>query len=316
MPIRVFRRYPASNMSLRLEMLQVARLAPKVLGDATELIGHFLREQLNEDGGFRDRTGRSDLYYTVFGLESLLALSPAPSPAETKFLSKVGSYLSGHGDGQTLDFVHLCCLARCWASAGTMGLASLPADRARGIATRLSGYRAADGGFHADRGADRGTAYGAFLGLGAYQDLGVALDDGDSLVEALRNSRTADGVWANDPRVAQGSTNATAAALTVLNNQGQCLPREAAEWLARRQHGEGGFKAMPQAPLPDLLSTATALHALSAYDWDMEPFREKHLDFVDSLWTNEGAFHGNWTDDDLDAEYTYYGLLTLGHLSV
>ena len=55
-------------MSLRLEMLQVARLACKVLGDSTELTRRFLYGQINEDGGFKDRAGKSDLYYTVFGL--------------------------------------------------------------------------------------------------------------------------------------------------------------------------------------------------------------------------------------------------------
>ena len=49
-------------------MLQVARVAPKVLGDATELVRNFLASQQNPDGGFRDRDGESDLYYTVFGL--------------------------------------------------------------------------------------------------------------------------------------------------------------------------------------------------------------------------------------------------------
>jgi len=33
------------------------------------------------------------------------------------------------------------------------------------------------------------------------------------------------------------------------------------------------------------------------------------------LWTNRGGFYGNWLDDTLDCEYTYYGLLALGHLS-
>ena len=36
----------------------------------------------------------------------------------------------------------------------------------------------------------------------------------------------------------------------------------------------------------------------------------------DSLWNAAGGFHGNWTDDTLDCEYTYYGLLALGHLSL
>ena len=61
-------------MSLRLEMLQVARLAPKVLGESAELVRDFLLRQQNDDGGFGDRAGQSDLYYTVFGLDSLLAL--------------------------------------------------------------------------------------------------------------------------------------------------------------------------------------------------------------------------------------------------
>jgi hypothetical protein len=44
--------------------------------------------------------------------------------------------------------------------------------------------------------------------------------------------------------------------------------------------------------------------------------KERCLDFVDSLWSAEGGFHGHWADDHLDAEYTYYGLLALGHLSL
>ena len=55
-------------------MLQVARLAPKTLGDSRPLVERFFRSQLNADGGFRDRVGQSDLYYTVFGLEGLIAL--------------------------------------------------------------------------------------------------------------------------------------------------------------------------------------------------------------------------------------------------
>jgi hypothetical protein len=44
--------------------------------------------------------------------------------------------------------------------------------------------------------------------------------------------------------------------------------------------------------------------------------RERCLDFVDSVWNAEGGFHGHWADDHLDAEYTFYGLLALGHLSL
>jgi hypothetical protein len=68
--------------------------------------------------------------------------------------------------------------------------------------------------------------------------------------------------------------------------------------------------------MPDLLSTAVVLHALDGLQVDFTPLKEACLDFVDSLWVNEGGFHGHWADDELDLEYTYYGLLALGHLSL
>ena len=73
---------------------------------------------------------------------------------------------------------------------------------------------------------------------------------------------------------------------------------------------------MPGAPIPDLLSTATALHALAGLQCPCDGLREPCLDFIDSLWTNAGAFHGHWQDEGLDVEYTYYALLALGHLSL
>ena len=73
---------------------------------------------------------------------------------------------------------------------------------------------------------------------------------------------------------------------------------------------------IPDAPVPDLLSTATALHAISTLHAPLDPVRESCLDFIDSLWTNRGGFYGSWGDDAIDCEYTYYALLSLGHLSL
>ena len=70
----------------------------------------FLRERVNPDGGFQDRAGASDLYYTVFGLDALIALQE-PLPVE-----QTAAYLDRFGDGAGLDFVHLACLARAWAA--------------------------------------------------------------------------------------------------------------------------------------------------------------------------------------------------------
>ena len=80
-------------MSLRLEMLQVARVAPKVLGDAAELVRNFLASQQNPDGGFRDRDGESDLYYTVFGLDALAVFQAEPN------MDAIEQFLLTHGEG-------------------------------------------------------------------------------------------------------------------------------------------------------------------------------------------------------------------------
>ena len=113
-----------------------------------------------------------------------------------------------------------------------------------------------------------------------------------------------------------GYTNATAAAVTMLHQFDMPVHSETGIWLLNQLHLDGGFLAMPKAPIPDLLSTATTLHALACLDVVLVPSaKEKCLDFLDSLWSAEGGFHGHWADEHLDAEYTYYGLLALGHLT-
>jgi prenyltransferase beta subunit len=291
-------------------MLQVARLGPKVLGEATELVRDFFIRQQCADGGFPDRTGRSDLYYTVFGIEGLLALQ-APLPTEG-----LEPYLAAQGNGENLDFVHLCCLARCRTALVGNNPAALPATWKSAMASRVESFRSRDGGYNVLPAQAVGTAYGSFLGLAAYQDLGWPMPNPLGLVQCLKFLETADGAWANERGIKQGATNSTAAAVTLLRQLSLPINSAVGNWLMARQHPDGGFLAVPAAPLPDLLSTATALHALAGLQQDVSSIKERCLDFVDTLWTNEGGFHGHWGDDVLDCEYTYYGLLALGHLSL
>lgn len=297
-------------MSVRLEMLQVARLAPKILGESVDLVRNFLLTRLNDDGGFAARDGRSDLYYTVFGIEGLLALqAPLPVP-------KLESYLDHFGAGDRLDLVHLCCLARCRAAlAGQLPL-NVPSDWPTKIAGRIETFRAGDGAFNVIGGSAFGTAYGTFLALAAYQDLRLLPPNSLRLVQSLKFLETPDGAWANERGLHMGSTNATAAAVTTLLNLAMPISATVGNWLLDRHHRDGGFLAAPAAPMPDLLSTATTLHALAGLERDISAVREPCLDFIDTLWSNEGGFHGHWGDDALDCEYTYYGLLALGHLSL
>ena len=287
-------------------MLQVARLAPQQLGESRDLTAAYLRGRLNGDGGFMDRSGRSDLYYTVFGLEGLIALQE-PVPADP-----VAAFLRRFGDGEGLDFVHLACLARAWAAVSP-DLSCVPA---RAMLARLEQYRSDDGAYATAMGAKQGRVYASFLAMGVYEDLHATLPTPERLRAALGALRARDGGYTNQPGEAQGITTVTAAAVLLLRHLDAPLDAQLGMWLLDRCHASGGFVATPSTPIPDLLSTATALHALAALHVPVAGLKEACLDFVDSLWTNRGGFYGSWADDDADCEYTYYGLLALGHLSL
>jgi len=295
-------------VSLRLQLLQVARLAPRLLGDSTELVRDFYRRQFDERGAACDRSGKPDLYYTIFAIAGARALDLSPP------LDRTREWLLTFGDGQGLDLVHLGALARCWAE---FGREQRPKDIEDGLLNHLEKFRKPDGGYDGDPNLKHGTAYGAFVALGAWQDLGRTPPRLLDLVRCFKHLESSDGAWSNLPGMKIGALNATAGAVTIIRHLSFPVSQAVGQWLLAQAHPQGGFKAIPQAPVPDLLSTATALHALSAMDIRLQSqLHERCLDFIDTLWDASGGFHGNWTDDDLDAEYTFYGLLALGHLSL
>src|SRR5688572_20996573 len=124
-------------------MLQVARLAPTLLGESRDLVRDFYLRRLNPDGGFQNRAGESDLYYTVFGLEGLAAL-------EQEMPSTTPAYLTQFGNGEAQDFVHLTCLARAWATASRSGA---PLEVGGALLQRIEAFRSADGGYSVAAGA-------------------------------------------------------------------------------------------------------------------------------------------------------------------
>lgn len=292
-------------MSIRLEMLQVARLATQVLGESAALIEAFVRSKQHADGGFVDRNGESDLYYTSFAIDALTALQ-VPLPED-----ELKGYLTSFGTGEELDFVHLCCLSRCW-SALERNHPSVP-----GTLEKLESYRTEDGGYNQAPDAKTGSAYGAFLAYGAYADHGLTNPNVDGISSSLGSLLDEEkGGWANETTIPVANIPATAAAITIYRNLRQPIPPKTPQWMLESLHAQGGFAPFPCAPMPDLLSTAVALHALDGLQAPIEPIRESCLDFIDTLWTAEGGFYGTWDDDVLDIEYSYYGLLALGHLAL
>jgi len=294
-------------------MLRTAGQAKKRLNDAGRSVISFVGSLYSGIGGYRGRGEQGDLYYTVFAMEILLAL-------DAELLAEgIEAYLRSFRAGETLDLVHLACLARCWANLPGK---TAPSEVRTGILDRIEGCRRGDGGYSGRPEDEHSTVYHGFLALCAYQDLGKNLPDAPALAGSVLPG-------AGDP------TPVLAGAVVLLRNLGisiadvvagaeadrlceryRTVAGTVAQRLLDRYHEEGGFFAIPQVPLPDLLSTATALHALAVAGVSLDAVRTSCLAaYVTSLWSDLGGFRGMAGDDEIDCEYTYYGLLALGQLA-
>jgi prenyltransferase beta subunit len=287
-------------------MIDAARRAEIVLRHRKGNVAEFVRGCLHADGGFCNRNGESDPYYTVFGLGCMAALGGSISrPA-------VAAYLRRFGDGASLDLVHRASLARCWAHIG--GQALEPAVRAR-LLKHLAEHRTPDGGYAEALGGRRGTVYGCFLALGVHQDLRAEIPDRPGMLALLDSRRMGDGGYANDASGPVSTTTVTAAAVCLLREMGASVATASIEWLRQRSAPEGGFCVSAGMPVPDLLSTATALHAWATCGGDTRAHRDASVAYVLSLWRERGGFAGHEDDQQPDVEHTFYALLALGHLA-
>lgn len=294
-------------MTIRQELLLAATNGARSLGSGSSLTTHFIQGCLCADGGFcgRGRGQSSDLYYTVFGLECLLALGARLDA------TRLGSYLDAFGDGRKMDLVHLACLARCRANlADTLD----EREKRRAIATRLEAFRTSDGAYALAKGRSSGSAYGCFLALGAFQDLGEPPPPPESLAECLDGLAIRDGAYVNERSVPIGTTPATVAAMTTLRHLGRPIDGASIDWLLARSMPGGGFAAADGAPQADLLSTAVALHALAAAGVSIEPLRRDCLEFARRLQDASGGWRGADGDEATDCEYTFHAFVALGHL--
>jgi hypothetical protein len=56
-----------------------------------------------------------------------------------------------------------------------------------------------------------------------------------------------------------GALNATAGAVILIRHLGFPVNHAVGDWLLAQAHPQGGFRAVPGAPIPDLLSTAQSI---------------------------------------------------------
>ena len=270
--------------------------------DALELVLNFISSQQLDIGGFRGRSPEDDLYYTFFAVSILVVMGGLFNRAA------LVRYLDSFDDGADIDFIHLACLIRCRVIIGN--------DNDELVSKQLEileEYRSDDGGYQqSGKHSETGSVYACFIAWLIYSDTGQNMPNKDGVISCLRSFKLADGSYVNNISVKSGSTTVTAAAILLLHELGLPVDGDTISQLLSRAVVTGGFLACDSAPIPDLLSTATALYALRKIENEVGGGLEVHHDYVASLWNEDGGFAGNVLDGESDCEYTYYALLALG----
>ncbi len=288
-------------MTISSDMAEAAGKAKLILGNSTSLVAEFLNGQISPNGGFSDRSQKSDLYYTVFGLGGLMAVG------DNFDNSGFYDYINAISPENLPDLVHLASYIRCCA------LLEMPVNSLN-LAELLTRFITPDGGFDNVLDSKSGNIYSCFLAMGAYHDIDQDLPEKPALLNCIKSLQLENGGFANLHGVSAASVPATAAALVIYHSLGKTPDDEALQWMLE-QYDRGGFIAAEAVGIPDMLSTAVALHSLALNGVYLKPLKNQTLDFIDSLWSNRGGFSGNWLDNTIDCEYTYYGLLALGNLA-
>jgi geranylgeranyl transferase type-2 subunit beta len=276
----------------------------------------FVAAQQTPDGGFADREGGSDLYYTGFALRSL-ALLGGLAPREC---TQLGEYLQQNARRKltVIDLVSwLYAALVVQASGGGDQLAAWAADWPDRLAAMLESFRTADGGYaKTDEGA-AGSTYHSFLVALCYELIGKTVPEPQRLVQFVYDRQRDDGGFVEIQQMKRSGTNPTAAAVALLQMHGALddeVRDDVRAFLLDVRSGEGGFQANTRIPFADGLSTFTGL--LTAQDLglgDLLPPAQVEQ-FINSLELPGGGFKGASWDQQADVEYTFYGLGVLGLL--
>jgi len=279
----------------------------------------YLTRAQNGDGGFSGREGESDLYYTGFALRGLAildALTPDIAERASRFLRH-----SLTQSASVVDFYSLlysCLLIQL--AGGPDVLADSPADWPERVAVTLEGFRKTDGGYGKTTDAASGSTYHTFLVCLCYELLGRDVPDAARVISFIDSRKRDDGGYVEIAPMRRSGTNPTAAAVGVLQIlQGEkFVPNDLAstvDFLVQMPSLEGGLRANSRIPLADLLSTFTGawtLHQLGALD---RVDSGAALAFAEALESGEGGFRAGLWDEEVDVEYTFYGLGIIGLLS-
>ena len=290
-----------SQKSISIKMLDTLQQGKKRLGsEAQKRISSFVSSQMTENGAFMDKNGNDDLYYTSFGLMLVYVFNLNINTKQTeKWLDKQNDKLS--------DLLYYAAHVRSRMLCKLMESGKLYFALQR-LFTKKPKLPAFTDYPH----GDKYSPYSQFLLLSLKEDMGIETDNRQEILTSLSSYRVENGGFSNIKGGKTASTNATVAALAVKGQLCGYQKNDDVNYLYSLQDDSGGFYANHSAPVPDLLSTATALFMLKCYG--VVP-RVTANEFVEAHWVSDtGGFCATLMEENCDVEYTFYGLLALGSL--
>lgn len=266
------------------ELISFAKLGFGALDEeARSEVRRFILSLQNTSGGFCDRAGIPDAYYSLFGY----FLTRAAELNGTDEAMRL--YMRNYGVAAK-SLIENCCLS---VIEKDMQVSMLKRIRRLAVILRflLSGSKGINGSYR-------------------YFMVFMALD-----ANGFNNSMTrlAARFFLKRTILNYNAPCPVLAATVVLKLK---LKADAGSELKRMMalfDGEQGFKAFPDSPGADLLSTAVSLAALKAANSDIRAIRHTCLNFLQENF-DAGAFMAGNGDCERDLEYTFYGLLALGLL--
>ena len=242
----------------------------------------FIVSQQTDKGGFSDRGGKTDLYYTLFGLYIAEAFSV------NEVMEQLKLYVKEVVEKNNLSGVFRYCGAILYAKM--IGLNDTTEKLRKEIVAELTETTL------------KQPEYSGFLGILALYYL-----------EDFVSIKRIDNQYKRIFRMKGNHPCPVVAANTVIQGFSGGQSQESADKLQSFHRTDSGFAALHHAPAEDLLSTGVALFALNFLSADLRLIKPDCLNFVDELY-DCGGFRSTQADSITDVEYTFYGLLALGSM--
>lgn len=282
-------------------MISILSNAIALLDDqGREEVLQFLLSNQNEDGGFRDRGGRSDLYYSLFGMLMLKGAWGMGHGAWRKesnlqlvdeSILKLKQFIDLQTTSTVPGFIERCCLVL------------LQKELKSSNVSRLQSLWSLGRSFIKERHSIN-ISYRSFVLFLTLE----AVFPFPFLFKVLSKRMLAQ--TSIDSHSPCSEIAAKVFLLKMLNQDGS----QEQELLASFACKTGGFKAFSHLGNADMLSTSVALFSLTFSGYDVRLIKPSCLSFIQQNYF-EGAFLSGDGDPTADVEYTFYGLLALGELS-